>query len=172
MNQLLALTVAQPWPWAICELGKRLENRSWTDPRLVPGQWLAIHGGKVPPEGESQRRLEFEDSVLTIVENHSIFGVIPITFLEYEGIVAVCQVGRIFKPYEELEGLSALKQRGWRARNESGEEDQFAWMLENLSVLKSPVKVPGKQGLWPVTGDVLEQVRAEVRILQAERKAA
>ena len=179
MSNLLALTLAQPWPWAVCELGKLLENRSWTDPRLVPGAWLAIHGGKVPPEGENRRFLEMTADVRWLVRNSPGRHLTPETIDDFdfrdwsrdEGIVAVCQVGRIYKPFEELEFPDSFAS-GWRARNESGQDAQFAWMLENLSVLKNPVKVPGKQGLWPVTGETLEQVRAEARALKANLRGA
>jgi hypothetical protein len=174
---LFAITLAQPWPWAVCGLGKRLENRSWTDPRLVREQWLAIHGGKMPPVGKNRRFLEFQDSLDWIetsapsIARGYGYNTSPINFLEIEGIFAVCQIETIYAPFEGLAPRHA-GQKDWRARNQAGEFDQFAWMLENLSVLKTPVKVPGKQGLWPVTGETLEQVRAEVRILQAEKSAA
>lgn len=176
---LLAITLAQPWPWAVAELLKRLENRSWTDPRLVRGMWLALHGGKTPPEGKNRRFLEMTADVRYLIRHSPGRELTPETIDDFdfrdwtqeEGIFAVCQIGRIYEPFEELEFPDAL-QSDWRAQNSDGLNDQFAWMLENLSVLKTPVKVPGKQGLWPVTGDVLEQVRAEVRILQAEKSAA
>jgi hypothetical protein len=176
---LLAITLAQPWPWAVAQLGKRLENRSWTDPRLTPGAWLALHGGKTPKQGKNQRFLEMTDAVRWIIGESPGLELAPETIDDFdfrdwtaeEGIFAVCQIGRIYEPFQKLELRYAL-QIGWRARNAQGEEDQYAWMLENVHVLKSAVKVPGKQGLWPVTGDVLEQVRAEVRILRTEKRSA
>jgi hypothetical protein len=47
---MMALTLKHPWPYAICFLGKRIENRTWR-PRpsqLQPGSYLAIHGGVIP----------------------------------------------------------------------------------------------------------------------------
>lgn len=45
-----ALTIRQPWAWAICHAGKRIENRAWlTSPSLLAvarrlvGQRFAIH---------------------------------------------------------------------------------------------------------------------------------
>jgi hypothetical protein len=179
MNTLFAITLAQPWPWAVAQLGKRLENRSWTDPRLTPGAWLALHGGKTPKESKNKRFLEMTADVRWLIRNSPGREFTPETIDDFdfrdwtaeEGIFAVCQIEQIYKPFQELEFPDSLAS-GWRARNQQGEEDQFAWMLENVNVFKSAVKVPGKQGLWPVTGDVLEQVRVEVRILQAEKRAA
>ena len=40
---MLTLSIQQPWAWAICNLGKDIENRSW--PTKVRGAFL-IHAGK------------------------------------------------------------------------------------------------------------------------------
>jgi len=43
---MLALTLIQPWAWAICHAGKRIENRDWPPPARIIGQRIAIHAGK------------------------------------------------------------------------------------------------------------------------------
>jgi ASCH domain len=40
---MLTLSIQQPWAWAICHLGKDVENRSW--PTKFRGQFL-VHAGK------------------------------------------------------------------------------------------------------------------------------
>lgn len=48
---LLALTLKQPWASAVVELGKDIENRSWTTP--FRGRF-AIHAGKsIDPDGDA-----------------------------------------------------------------------------------------------------------------------
>jgi hypothetical protein len=48
-----ALTVRQPWAWAIAAGLKALENRSWRPPAELLGQRIAIHAGTGPDrEGE------------------------------------------------------------------------------------------------------------------------
>jgi hypothetical protein len=42
---LMAITLHRPWPYAVCHLGKPLENRGWRCP-LPKGSFLAIHAGK------------------------------------------------------------------------------------------------------------------------------
>jgi hypothetical protein len=44
---LRALTIHQPWAWAIAHAGKRIENRTWKPPVSLVGSHLAIHAGKV-----------------------------------------------------------------------------------------------------------------------------
>jgi hypothetical protein len=41
-----ALTLWQPWAWAIAHAGKRIENRSWSPPDWIIAQRLAIHAGQ------------------------------------------------------------------------------------------------------------------------------
>lgn len=46
---MLALTVRQPWAWAIIHAGKDIENRTWATDHRGP---LLIHAGKrIDPQG-------------------------------------------------------------------------------------------------------------------------
>lgn len=38
-----ALTIRQPWAWAIFHAGKDVENRSWLPPADVIGERIAVH---------------------------------------------------------------------------------------------------------------------------------
>ena len=40
-----AITLIQPWSWAVAHGGKRVENRSWFPPKAMLGQRVAIHAG-------------------------------------------------------------------------------------------------------------------------------
>ena len=51
-----ALTVRQPWAWAIAEGYKDIENRSWY-PRLEPGEVFAIHAGCAAPDWDDVERV-------------------------------------------------------------------------------------------------------------------
>jgi hypothetical protein len=59
---ILALSVRQPWPWAMFHAGKDIENRDWTDrnpalrqARSLIGRRILIHAGK------GMTRDEYED---------------------------------------------------------------------------------------------------------------
>ena len=41
-----ALSIKQPWVFAITDLGKRVENRTWPPPLYVIGEYIAIHASK------------------------------------------------------------------------------------------------------------------------------
>jgi hypothetical protein len=44
-----ALSIQQPWAWAICNAGKDIENRSW--PTKIRGEILIHAGKKFDPDG-------------------------------------------------------------------------------------------------------------------------
>lgn len=59
-----AITIRQPWAWAICEAGKRIENRTWGTRYRGP---LLIHAGKGCTTAEFDGAAEWmEDSGLRV----------------------------------------------------------------------------------------------------------
>jgi len=48
-----ALTLRQPWAWAIVHGQKRIENRPWKPWRDIIGQRIAIHAGLITSEAEA-----------------------------------------------------------------------------------------------------------------------
>ncbi len=44
-DMVRALTVKQPWAWAIAMGWKDIENRNWPVPKYLLGEWVAIHAG-------------------------------------------------------------------------------------------------------------------------------
>lgn len=79
---MYALTVKQPWAWAIAkragdERFKGIENRTWNPPRPAIGQLIAIHAGKSTDSregilacGEILRKLGF---TLPVNDRHEAF---------------------------------------------------------------------------------------------------
>jgi hypothetical protein len=47
-----ALSIHQPWAWAILNLGKNVENRSWHPPHPMLGEPFLIHASKARAVGE------------------------------------------------------------------------------------------------------------------------
>lgn len=43
-----ALSVRNPWAWAIAHEGKNIENRSWSAPDALIGERIAIHASRYP----------------------------------------------------------------------------------------------------------------------------
>ena len=153
---MLALTLKHPWPFAVCRLEKRIENRTWAPRRqsLPVGEWFAIHGGAMP------RRYDLKETAYqarALIAAHRKALVLAegedVTLrdvLGYRGVVAVCRFGGIVR------------------NGESGSEDPWfegpiGWRLEKLVVLPEPVPCPGSQGLWPLPEVVLASVREQYR---------
>lgn len=134
-----ALTLRQPWPYAVCYLGKDIENRTW-EPSLEVGDYLAIHGGKKPTGGWALEEAILDQQYICDLADISGF---PENWA-LEGIVAVAKFG----------GLDVGTSSVWTVKG------QHHWKLEDVKVLSTPVPCKGAQGLWTVPESVLEQVRA------------
>ena len=130
-----ALTLWRPWTWAICHpspKAKRVENRTWSPPRSLIGQDLAIHAG---------RRYDGADACRFIAR---ILGELPPVQAHCrEGIVAVARLaGLRFPP-----------------SNDPWLVGPVGWLLDNVRVLPRPIACKGAQGLWTLPPDVEAEVR-------------
>lgn len=142
-----AITLRHPSPWAICYLGKDVENVGWCPPstKLHPGDRLAIHGGRMPADTEIRR------SFAALEERGCIFPGSAIPSLDdlrtqESSIVAVVTYG----------GALTSHTSKWFA-------GYYGWLVRNLVVLPQPVPCRGARGLWSVPAAVLEQMRDQFR---------
>lgn len=134
---MFALTIKQPWVWAICEQGKRLENRTWAPYRSLVGNEFAIHAGKTldrdVPEGSS-------------IGSRS--EVPPKSELVMGAVAAVATL----RGYRTDPPLANDPQFWWF-------EGPYGWMLEDqVWVLPDPIPCTGHQGLWRLPGDIEDMV--------------
>lgn len=144
-----ALTLKQPWAWAIANAGKRIENRTWPPPQSLIGERIAIHAGKsVDIEGAANI--------------HDATGIVlPMRGLARGAIVATARLASAFY----AERLSAVQlvalddQVKWWC-------GPWAWCLEDVVRLDPVVPCSGKLGLWSVPEHLLGVVN------EREREAA
>jgi hypothetical protein len=151
-DPMVALTLIQPWAWAIAVAGKRLENRSWRPPRKLWGQRIAIHAG-----------LKFdEDSALALLAmGHTVPPGV--------GLGAIVATARVLGVvHREADGGMAVEScceepPTWAISKKSLEwfAGPFGWILDDVRVLREPVHCKGKQGLWTVPAEVKRQVLAQ-----------
>lgn len=141
-----ALTLHQPFAWAIAVANKRVENRDWPPPKGLVGQHLAIHAGK-------KYDLKAAEEIRTDL------GLVVPTRKEITqaAIVAVAVIDRIWD--------SADDSPGW---DDPWFVGAFGWVLRDV-VRIDPVPCKGAQKLWEVPAPVLERVRANWR--EAKRAA-
>lgn len=137
-----ALTLKHPWPFAICRLGKRIENRTWEPypKQLKVGDWLAIHGGVAPRNGAPW------DEAMSDLHSLQVRGLalnaIRLGETILPGIVAVCRFGGVVTESEDP----------WFS-------GPFGWLLEEATVLLEPVACKGAQGLWEIPEGAMPVVR-------------
>jgi len=144
-----ALSVRQPWAWAICH-GKDVENRSrGTRYRGL----LAIHASKSAPFREDVFDPRIEDLIAAngfrLDDPPSAQG----------AVVAVAELTGCHEANHCLEvrpGQSARQCSPW------AHASQFHWRLANVRPLAEPVPCRGMLGLWRLPDEVEKAVRAQV----------
>ena len=137
-----ALTLKHPWAWAICFLGKDIENRRWHPPASLIGRHFAIHGGVIPKSRYDLDDVREEAAGLAVE-----FGVGPeVTLADacMTGIVAVVR----------LAGVVTQSESTWF-------EGPFGWQLDDLVVLREPIACKGAQGLWDVPEEHVAGMRRQ-----------
>jgi hypothetical protein len=144
-----ALTLIQPWAWAITHAGKRIENRSWRPPRSLWGQRLAIHAGKSLDE-EACIALYAEGYSMPAAVHH---GAIVATARVLGVVTETLKSGLVVESVLEEPPAWVLspKNRVWFC-------GPVGWILDEVAVLREPVTVRGAQGLWNVPPEVERQV--------------
>lgn len=146
MKALKALTLWRPWPAAIIHGGKRVENRTWTPPREMLGQDIAIHAGLRVDDG-AVRAVRFSGSVGA--------DLLP----GPTGIVAVVRlVGWIDERTHPrtCAGVSAEDARC--VANSVWFDGPVGWVIDTVRPLAEPVPCRGAQGLWTVPDEVAAAV--------------
>lgn len=148
-----ALSVKQPWCWAIVNGPKRIENRSWNT--AYRGQ-IAIHaslpwdnGGENSQIVQSEWRQLTGDGSLRRSSAGIEFGAV----LAVADLVDVCTV--------RGDHTSCWCGTTWAAPY------QCHWRLENVQRLTEPVPCRGALSLWRLPDEVDAAVRAQL----AERAA-
>lgn len=145
---LNALTLHQPWAWAVAEGFKLVENRDWRPgPAVLPiGAQLAIHAGLQEPDPGD---LEY---VLERLPPGKLGRHLPRGGELVRGcVVAVVRLEAVVDNPFAL----APNQRPWWV-------GRYGWVLGQVRRLERPVPCRGAQGVWGLPGEVLFQVREQV----------
>jgi hypothetical protein len=145
-DTLRALTLWQPWAYAVAHLGKDVENRTWKPWPSVIGTRIAIHAAaKVDQVAE-------RDAAGFIC--HRTTGVLPLHLdLPRAAIVATARVT----------GVVTESADPWFV-------GPYGWKLDEVIALPTPVPCRGAQGLWIVPPDVAAQVFEQVKSATTAQK--
>ena len=133
-----ALSLKQPWAWSIVHGPKRIENRKWAPWPQVVGEVIAIHASKTYDEdGASYIRQVFrEPPAKGVAVAGAIIGVARVVgcarSMADPRLLPLDQVYWFFGPY--------------------------AWLLDDVRALASPVPCAGALALWNVPSALETQV--------------
>ena len=137
-----ALSVRQPWAWAIMFAGKDIENRSWqaVNHGLTVRGTIAIHAAKGMTKGEYEEASSFMESIGVTCPNPadlwrgSVIGTVEVVdvvkehsspwFFGPRGLVL-----RNPKSFVPVPVRGALGYFNWQSRRLSSFPDPARWML-------------------------------------------
>lgn len=145
-----AITVRQPFAWAIAHLGKDVENRSREHPwQAAVGEQLAIHAAaahysRTYDEAESVEH----DVVMTAMDNGVDFGWEVRDELDVRSaIVALARLEEVHHADTCRNGCSPWAMPG-----------QWHLVLTRTYALPRPVRGPGRLGLWTVPTQAVDAI--------------
>lgn len=142
MFALPALTIRQPWGWAIVHAGKRVENRCWRVRYRGP---LAIHVGQGADMADAATVAHVAGVDLrTVREGARVRG----------AVIAVARLADICSAQEFGRSCDCGP---WAAYG------QHHWRLEGVRPLADPVPCGGARGLWALPPRIRDQVLSQVR---------
>ena len=135
-----ALTVRQPWAWAIASGVKDVENRGWSI--TTPRGWLAVHAAATPAdarEGARCAQLLAAAGVAAPAEAQ----------LARSAVVAVVYVHDVLPPQQAVASAWAQPRC-------------FHWLLRDARALKTPVPCSGQIQLWELSSKVSAAIDAQL----------
>jgi ASCH domain len=144
-----ALTVKQPWAWAIAYGSKRVENRTWMPPSSL--RELAIHAGARSSwdrDGEASPLVWREWKRLGHLAAHLDR---KSEWIDFGAIVAIAELADCHDGTLEQGECS-----DWADRR------LYHWVLANIRPLAEPVPARGMLGLWTVPEEAERAVRAQL----------
>lgn len=131
-SSVMALSLHQPWAWAILHAGKRVENRTWKTDYRGP---LVIHAA------QTRRSMRHGLGVLGRLHACGVFdAMLDVKRLPYGALVGVCE-------------LVDVVPIAWRA-TDAWACGPWCWLLEEVRTIE-PVAWRGAQGLFRVPLDKL-----------------
>lgn len=140
---LKALTVIQPWLWAIIYAGKDIENRKW---RTHHRGRVALHSARILPEIEYKKFVEFRRSLKNqpriLTPPFESFGERNLGFIE-----AVA----------DLHDCVENSPSQWAFPGE------FGFALKNVRRLPEPIPCKGKLKLWNVPEEIENLIEEQLK---------
>jgi hypothetical protein len=125
-----ALSLKQHWLYAITDIDKRIENRSWPPPAHIIGKRIALHASKTI---DINSKAEIYRISGITVPDHTPRGVIVAT--------------AVIRGYVESGGSSDKWFFG-----------DYGWILNDVAKLDKPIPCKGMLSLWHVPDEIAMQI--------------
>ena len=135
-----ALSLWQPWAYAITHLGKRVDNRPWKPWRSVIGHRIALHAAL--GHGTSA---DYADARARILQTAGV----DVDDAVHRA-VADAQRGKIVAT-ARVDGFVTASADPWFF-------GPIGWLLSDVCVLEDPIPCSGMRGLWPVPEGLVASV--------------
>ena len=134
-----ALSIRQPWAWAILHAGKDIENRDW--PTRLRGR-IAIHAAKGMTREEYEGFWELHSNIVQAGFGPSV-AVPEFALLPRGAIVGTVEI------------VDCVSRSGspWFFGD-------YGFLLRNPIALPEPIECKGALGFWDVPEDIVSQMNA------------
>jgi hypothetical protein len=140
-----ALTLWQPWCWAITIGLKRVENRPWAPPSWLAGEDFALHAGMKYDKASAEA---LRSTLLP--KDPEIPDEVP------HGVVtAVARLADVVTSVAEVRKRGGRDQERWFF-------GPYGWILADIRQLPNPVACRGFQKLWTLPAEVEAAVRGQL----------
>jgi hypothetical protein len=157
-----ALTVKQPWTWAIAHGQKTIENRTWNTTYRGP---LAIHAGLAWDKDGARDQRVIRAVIKYGQPNGYLMPSCVLPDVDRFALGAIVAVVDLVDVCEAQEWPSVPCECGpWAATG------QRHWKLANVRVLPETVSCKGRLGLWDLTPKGEEPSEVERRVLAQLRE--
>lgn len=143
-----ALTLWQPWAWAVVAGHKPIENRPWPIPRSMIGVPFALHAGKRWDERGADAIADLLD-LDELPPAARVTGAIVGTAVVSSASILGVGVRRDTPP-----GILPVEWRRWFF-------GPYGWPITGTAI-PEPIPCRGLQGFWPLPADLEDQVRAQL----------
>jgi hypothetical protein len=180
-DPLRALTVHQPWAWALAGGWKPVENRDWPPPPWMLGKPLAIHAGR-QYDGEAAAELAAGRELLGLpiappkpseIALGQIVAVARIAGAVFVAETEESRPGELLRPKLEVRRILGNVAPGRAAELAASPWScgPFLWVLEDVVRIDPPVPCRGFQKLWTVPTQITDVVRERYREARARSAA-
>lgn len=168
MPDFRALSVRQPWAWAIVTQGKDVENRSRA---TAYRGMIAIHASLTIDEGHLPTRTPEGRAAAQALDAMGGRGnwwnpAHHVPSRMHESPPAGLAVGAIVGVATLIGCHNEATESPRNSCSPWGQPDQYHWWLANAQPLAEPVPCRGALGLWRLPEDVEKAVREQLEVRQ------